>query len=151
MYSMYYVYVIEMDKKVLNFKKFRLKIPLYFKSSGCVYIGQSIKSPSSRFEQHKKGYKSNSYVRRCGIKLLPELYNRYNPIPARRDAENIEKMLGERLRLNGIGVWFNWMIFQKRIKYIYIDLNKCFLIKDKSNTHKIMSKFSVHISGSNHA
>ena len=23
------------------------------------------------------------------------------------DAENIEKMLGERLRLNGIGVWFN--------------------------------------------
>tara|TARA_A100001234_G_scaffold209777_1_gene208925 strand:- start:1231 stop:1416 length:186 start_codon:yes stop_codon:yes gene_type:complete len=60
-----------------------------------------------RFEQHKEGYKSNSYPRRYGIKILSDLYDRYNSIPARRDAENIEKMLGERLRLNGIGVWFN--------------------------------------------
>ena len=85
------------------------------------------------------------------MKSLPELYDKYNPIPTRRDAENIEKMLGERLRLYGISVWFNWMSFQKRIKYIYIDLNKCFTIKDKSNTYKIMSRFSVHTSGSNHA
>ena len=107
MSSKYYVYVIELDKKVSNHKKFRSKNPLYLKSSGCVYIGQSIRIPSLRFEQHKERYKSDSYARRYGIKLLSELYDRYNPIPARRDAENIEKMLGERLRLNGIGVWFN--------------------------------------------
>ena len=93
---------------------------MYLKISICVYIGQSITIPSLRFEQHKEGYKSNSYARKYGIKLLPELYDKYNPIPTRRDAENIEKMLGERLRLKGIGVWFNWMSFQKRIKlYLY--------------------------------
>ena len=107
MSSKYYVYVIELDKKVSNHKKFRLKNPLYLKSSGCVYVGQSIRTPCLRFEQHKEGYKSNSYARKYGIKLLPELYDKYNPIPTRRDAENIEKMLGERLRLKGIGVWFN--------------------------------------------
>jgi len=107
MSSMYYVYVVELDKKVLNLKKFRSKIPFYIKSSGCVYIGQSIRTPCLRFERYKEGYKSNSYARRYGIKLLPDLYDRYNPIPTIKDAANIEKMLGERLRLNGIGVWFN--------------------------------------------
>ena len=42
-----------------------------------------------------EGYKSNSYAKRYGIKLLPELYDRYNPIPTRRDEEYIEIMLGE--------------------------------------------------------
>ena len=151
MSSKYYVYVIELDKKVSNHKKFGSKNLLYLKSSGCVYIGQSIRTPSLRFEQHKEGYKSNSYARKYGIKLLPNLYDRYNPIPTRRDEEYIEIMLGEWLRLNGINVWFNCMSFQKHIKYIYIYLNKCFAIKDKSNTYKIMSKFNVHRSGSNHA
>ena len=60
-----------------------------------------------RFEQHKQEYKSNTYARKYGIKLLPELYDKYNPIPTRRDAEYTEKMLGKRLRLKGIGVRFN--------------------------------------------
>ena len=107
MSSKYYVYVIELDKKVSNLKKFRSRNPLHLKGSGCVYVGQSIRTPSLRFEQHKEGYKSNSYAREYGIKLLPELYDRYNPIPTRRDAEYIEKMLGERLRLKGTDVLFS--------------------------------------------
>lgn len=107
MSSKYYVYVIELDKKISNSKKFRSKNPFYLKNSGCVYIGQSIRTPCLRFEQHKEGYKSNSYAGRYGIKILSDLYDRYNSIPARNDAENIEKILGERLRLNGIGVWYN--------------------------------------------
>tara|TARA_A100001015_G_C14795782_1_gene634905 strand:+ start:123 stop:446 length:324 start_codon:yes stop_codon:yes gene_type:complete len=103
----YYVYVIELDKKVSNLKKFRLKNPLYLKGNGCVYVGQSIRQPSLRFEQHKEGYKSNKYARKYGIKLLPDLYEKYNPIPTREDAEDIEKMLSEQLRKKGIGVWFN--------------------------------------------
>ena len=90
-----------------NLKKFFSRNQLYLKGSGCVYVGQSIRTPSLRFEQHKEGYKSNSYARKYGIKLLPELYDKYNTILSRRDVENIEKMLGERLRLKGIGVWFN--------------------------------------------
>ena len=107
MSSKYYVYVIKLDEKISNSKKFRSKNPFYIKNSGCVYIGQSIRTPCLRFEQHKEGYKSNSRTREYGIKLLPELYDRYNLIPIIRDAEYIEKMLGERLRLKGIGVRFN--------------------------------------------
>ena len=42
-----------------------------------------------------------------GIKLLPVLYEKYNPIPTRKDAENIEFILGKTLRLKHFGVWFN--------------------------------------------
>ena len=78
MSSKYYVYVIELDKKISNFKNFVQKTHFYLKNSGCVYIGQSIRTPCLRFEQHKEGYKSNSYARRYGIKLLSDLYDRYN-------------------------------------------------------------------------
>ena len=107
MTTKYYVYVIKLDKKVSNFKKFSLRNPLYLKRNGCVYVGQSIRQPSLRFEQNKEGYKSNQYARKYGIKLLPELYEKYNPIPMREDAEDIEKILSEQLRKQGIGVWFN--------------------------------------------
>ena len=75
--------------------------------NGCVYVGQSSREPTLRFEQRKEGYKSNKYAREYGIRLRPELYEKYNPIPTRKDAEEIEKMLGKQLRKQGIGVWFN--------------------------------------------
>ena len=70
MSSKYYDYVIKLDEKVSNLKKFRSKNPLHLKSSGCVYIGQSIRIPRLRFEQHKERYKSNSYAREYVIRLL---------------------------------------------------------------------------------
>ena len=103
----YYVYVIELDTQVVNLRKFRQKNPAYIMGNGCVYVGQSSREPTLRFEQHKEGYKSNKYAREYGIRLRPELYEKYNPIPTRKDAEEIEKMLGKQLRKQGIGVWFN--------------------------------------------
>ena len=103
----YYVYVIELDPQVANLRKFRQKNPAYIMGNGCVYVGQSSREPTLRFEQHKEGYKSNKYAREYGIRLRPELYEKYNPIPTRKDAEEIEKMLGKQLRKQGIGVWFN--------------------------------------------
>ena len=103
----YYVYVIELDSQVANLRKFRQKNPAYIMGNGCVYVGQSSRKPTLRFEQHKEGYKSNKYAREYGIRLRPELYEKYNPIPTRKDAEEIEKMLGKQLRKQGIGVWFN--------------------------------------------
>ena len=103
----YYVYVIELDQKVANFKKFRTRNPSYIKGSGCVYVGQSIRKPILRFEQHKEGYKSNNYAKMFGIKLLPNFYEKYNPIPTRKDAEEIEEMISKNLQKMGIGVWFN--------------------------------------------
>ncbi len=103
----YYIYVIELDSQVANHRKFRQKNPAYIMGNGCVYVGQSSREPTLRFEQHKEGYKSNKYAREYGIRLRPELYEKYNPIPTRKDAEEIEEMLGQQLRKQGIGVWFN--------------------------------------------
>tara|TARA_Y100001968_G_C19427588_1_gene755224 strand:- start:1310 stop:1630 length:321 start_codon:yes stop_codon:yes gene_type:complete len=103
----YYAYVIELEKEVANHKKFRKKNPNYIKGSPCFYVGQSFREPKLRFEQHKEGYKSNNYARLYGIQLRPDLYQKYNPIPTRRDAEEIEEMLGLVLQEKGAGVWFN--------------------------------------------
>ena len=35
----YYVYIFELDEKVTNHKKFRLKNPKYIRGNGCVYVG----------------------------------------------------------------------------------------------------------------
>ena len=103
----YFVYVIELDLSVLDIKKFRNKNPKYLKGIPCVYVGQSSKKPYVRFEQHKEGYKANVYAKKYGLKLRPDLYEKYNPIPTRKDAEEIEEMLGNDLRMMGYGVWFN--------------------------------------------
>ena len=103
----YHVYVIELDPVVADKRKFRAKNPKYIKGNGCVYVGQSSRKPALRFEQHKEGYKANKYARVHGIKLRPDLYEKYNPIPTRKDAEEIEAMLGQELRRRGFGVWFN--------------------------------------------
>ena len=103
----YYVYVIELDPAVGNLRKFRAKNPKYIKGNGCVYVGQSSRKPNIRFEQHKEGYKSNKYAQQFGLKLRPDLFEKYNPIPTRKDAEEIEEMLGKELRKRGLGVWFN--------------------------------------------
>ena len=103
----YYVYVIELEPKVADLRKFRSKNPKYIKGNGCVYIGQSIRVPKLRFEQHKEGYKSNKFAKLYGLKLRQDLYEKYNPIPTRKDAEEIEEMLGRELRQQGYGVWFN--------------------------------------------
>ena len=103
----YYLYVIELDKKVGKLKKFRKQNPNLFFGNRCFYVGQSVRAPMLRFRQHKKGYKSNTFARRFGIKLIPEFYDKYNPIPTRRDAEELEDYLSRTLRKKGYGVWSN--------------------------------------------
>ncbi len=103
----YFVYVIELDEEAAKYQKFRIENPFYIKGNGCFYVGQSVREPTLRFEQHKEGYRSNRYAKKFGLKLRPDIYDKYNPIPTRMDALEIEKMLGERLRKKGAGVWFN--------------------------------------------
>ena len=87
----YYVYVIELDQLVADKRKFRTKNPRYIRGNNCVYVGQTTRKPSLRFEQHKEGYKSNKYAKYYGLKLRPDLYEKYNPIPTRKDAEKINQ------------------------------------------------------------
>ena len=104
----YYVYVIELEMiKVLKSAKFRKKNPDYVYGKKCFYVGQSAKAPMLRFKQHKEGYKSNSFARNFGIKLVPDFYEKYNPIPTRKDAEDLEQYIADTLRKKGYGVWFN--------------------------------------------
>ena len=103
----YFVYVIELDQSVAQLNRFRKKNPKYLKGNCCVYVGQSSRKPALRFEQHKEGYKSNTYARRFGTKLVPDFYEKYNPIPTRKDAEELEEYVALNLRKERFGVWFN--------------------------------------------
>lgn len=103
----YNVYVIKLDKQVLSSKKFRKKNPCMKTRKACYYVGQTGHKPEIRFKQHKDGYKSNSFVKRYGLKLVPRKFKKYNPIKKRKDAEQIEKWLANKLRKKGYGVWSN--------------------------------------------
>ena len=50
------------------------------------------------------GYKSNRFVRRYGLRLLPMLYDEYNPL-GYEDAYEMEIELASMLREKGYAVW----------------------------------------------
>jgi len=103
----YNVYVIELDKEVLKSKQFRVRNPNLNLRRTCFYVGQTSHDPVTRFKQHKEGYKANSFVKRYGIRLVWRKFKKYNPIEKREEAEQIERLLTERLRKKGHGVWSN--------------------------------------------
>jgi len=104
----YHVYVIELDEEVRKSGRFLKANPRMTIALPCLYVGQTAKSPAARFRQHLQGGRlANSYVKKYGRRLLPELYRKYNPIPTRKDALELEKYLAQRLRADGHGVWTN--------------------------------------------
>jgi hypothetical protein len=100
----YHVYVIELSKEVLNESRFRRANPDYIAGKPCVYVGMTGLDPDVRFDKHKAGIQSNRYAQQFGLRLLPELYECYNPMPydGARDME-VELAIG--LRESGYGVW----------------------------------------------
>jgi len=100
----YHVYVIELSKDVLYEGGFRKANPDYIIGKPCVYVGMTGLDPDVRFDKHKAGIQSNRYVRQFGLRLLPHLYEVYNPMPydGARDME-VELAIG--LREEGFGVW----------------------------------------------
>jgi ubiquitin C-terminal hydrolase len=57
-----------------------------------------------RFDRHKAGIQANRYVRDYGLRLLPELYEVFNPMPY-LGAQDMEVELAIGLREAGYGVW----------------------------------------------
>ena len=102
----YYVYVIELDKEVLNIRRFRKRNPHATNESRCFYVGQSRYEPDVRFEQHKNGHKANRYVREYGMYLRRRKYKKYNPIATREQALKTEEMLANKLVREGHAVWW---------------------------------------------
>jgi hypothetical protein len=100
----YHVYVVALDDPVWNEPRFRKANPNYQLGQPCVYVGMTGLDPDVRFDKHKAGIQHNAYVLKYGLHLLPQLYERYNPMPY-RDAQMMEIELGIALRAKGFGVW----------------------------------------------
>ena len=100
----YHVYVIELSPDVLLLARFRKCNPNYVDGKPCVYVGMTGLDPDVRFDKHMAGIQSNSYVRRYGLRLLPDLYEGFNPM-SYQDAVTREVEVGIDLRSAGFGVW----------------------------------------------
>lgn len=98
------VYIIELSQDVLYEAKFKRCNPDYEYGKPCVYVGMTGLDPDIRFDKHKAGIQSNRFAREYGLRLLPELYERYNPMPY-EDAREMEVELAIGLREAGYGVW----------------------------------------------
>jgi len=98
------VYVVLLSRDVLYERKFVKCNPGYDPDKPCVYVGMTGQSPDVRFDKHKAGLKANRYVRKYGLRLMPELYEVYNPMPYGA-ALDMEIELAIYLRERGYGVW----------------------------------------------
>ena len=100
----YHVYVIELSKDVLYEPRFMRSNPDYVVGKPCVYVGMTGLDPDLRFDKHKAGIQSNRFARQYGLRLLPQLYEVYNPMPY-NGARDMEVELAIGLREDGYGVW----------------------------------------------
>ena len=100
----YHVYVIELSKDVLYEPRFKKSNPNYIAGKPCVYVGMTGLDPDTRFDKHKAGIQSNRYVQQFGLRLLPNLYDVYNPMPY-DGARDMEVELAISLREARFGVW----------------------------------------------
>lgn len=98
------VYVIELSKDVLFEGKFKKCNQNYMTGKPCVYVGMTGLDPDVRFDKHKAGIQSNRYVKQYGLRLLPDLYEGFNPMTY-DEASKMEVEIGIDLRSAGFGVW----------------------------------------------
>jgi hypothetical protein len=97
------VYVVLLDSAVGRSRKVRWLNPKMVPDKPCLYVGMTGLTPEQRFANHKKGDKASSFVRRFGVKLVPEFYAHLNPMPYEAAAQ-MEKDLTEDLRRSGYTV-----------------------------------------------
>ena len=100
----YSVYVVELSLDVLDEPRFRKANPDYAFGKPCVYVGMTGLSPDVRFDKHKAGIQANRFVTAYGMRLLPMLYEVYNPMPY-DGARDMEVELAIALREAGYAVW----------------------------------------------
>lgn len=100
----YHVYVVELSKDVLDEPRFRKSNPGYVEGQPCVYVGMTGLDPDVRFDKHKAGIQANRYVTQYGLRLLPDLYEAFNPMRY-EEAQAREVEIGIDLRSAGFGVW----------------------------------------------
>lgn len=100
----HHVYVVELSDRVWNEPRFRAANTGYQLGKPFLYVGMTGLDPDLRFDRHKAGIQSNRFVFDYGLRLLPSLYEVYNPMPYEA-AREMEVELAIDLRERGCGVW----------------------------------------------
>jgi hypothetical protein len=100
----HHVYVVELSDPVWNEPSFRKANPDHKLGKTFVYVRKTGLDPDLRFDKHKAGIQANVYVLKYGLRLLPDLYEGFNPMKY-EDAVEKEIEVGIDLRSAGFGVW----------------------------------------------
>jgi hypothetical protein len=100
----HHVYVVELSDRVWNEPRFRAANPGHQLGKPFVYVGMTGLDPDLRLDKHKAGIQANRFVQHYGLRLLPALYEVYNPMPYQA-AREMEVELAIGLREMGFGVW----------------------------------------------
>ena len=100
------VYVIELLPSVMSDRRFRYVNRDCNPSLPCYYVGLTGLTPEERFRNHQNNHRSSYFAHRYGVRLVPELYEQYNPMTY-KDAVRNEMELAAELMSRGHGVWQN--------------------------------------------
>jgi hypothetical protein len=99
----HHVYVVLLSEEAGRDPWIRRLNPRRDPSKPALYVGMTGLPPEQRFENHLEGLKSSRYVKKYGVKLLPEMYEYLNPMPYEA-ALQMELELAEELRDQGYTV-----------------------------------------------
>ena len=92
------VYVVELSADVCN----RTNCPSAETGKPHVYVGETKQTPEARFAEHLAGgFTSARSVRRCGVRLLPDLYRARIRRRTRAASRAAEVKLADQLRRRG--------------------------------------------------
>jgi hypothetical protein len=100
------VYVVLLDDAVRKNARFAAKNRRMRRGLPCVYVGLTGLTPEERFANHRAGHKGARFAGTKGVQLVPDLYQRFNPMPFAVGAA-FEPYLAGALRREGYGVWQN--------------------------------------------
>ena len=93
------VYVVLLEPRVAEHPSIRRLNPKRDPAKPCVYVGMTGLDPVERFANYKAAW----VVEKYGLRLLPEMYECFNPMPFAAAAE-MEIGLAEDLRAEGYTV-----------------------------------------------
>src|SRR5687767_2182616 len=77
----HHVYVVLLGAPAGKLREVMAANPGRDPKKACVYVGMTGLAPEERFANHKNGLKAAKVVHRYGVRLMPELYEMYNPMP----------------------------------------------------------------------
>ena len=99
----HHVYVVLLDPRVAAHPSIRRINPRRDPAKPCLYVGMTGLDPVERFANHKRGHKASWVVEKYGVRLLPEMYECFNPMPFQAALE-MEAGLADDLRAEGYTV-----------------------------------------------